>query len=135
MASDLSFSFLMKQNCQVFDGFFQIRIKMFRTKITEVIPFQLDQIDTNWNQLISQVKCLFFFYEPFMLISGDLFIDGKAIPRPQFRHNVTQQNNRRSRHDRHWETVQVDLGADLEIELESSIDWSNASTTLHTWSK
>ncbi|KAE8647096.1 multiple organellar RNA editing factor 3, mitochondrial-like [Cucumis sativus] len=33
---------------------------------------------------------------------GDLFIDGKVIPRPQFRHNVTQQNNRSpSRYGRH----------------------------------
>uniref|UniRef100_A0A9I9DPR4 MORF/ORRM1/DAG-like MORF domain-containing protein n=1 Tax=Cucumis melo TaxID=3656 RepID=A0A9I9DPR4_CUCME len=37
LASDLSFSFWMKQNCQVFYGFYQIHILTFRTKIMEVI--------------------------------------------------------------------------------------------------
>ncbi|KAL5541318.1 hypothetical protein UlMin_044578 [Ulmus minor] len=41
---------------------------------------------------------------------GDLFIDGKVIPRPQYRFTNRQQPSRnrpRPRHDRHRETMQV----------------------------
>lgn len=46
-----------------------------------------------------------------MLISGDLFIDGKVIPRPQYRYNERQQagrNRPRPRYDRRRETMQVE---------------------------
>lgn len=45
-----------------------------------------------------------------MLISGDLFVDGMVIPRPQYRYNDRQQPSRnrpRPRYDRRRETIPV----------------------------
>jgi len=43
-------------------------------------------------------------------ISGDLFVDGKVIPRPQYRYaeRPPSRNRPRPRHDRRRETMQVE---------------------------
>lgn len=71
--------------------------------------FLLYQIVINRNQSISQVICL--SCESFVWISGDLFIDGKVIPRPQYRYNDREPSGRnrpRPRYDRRRETMQVE---------------------------
>ncbi|KAE9610028.1 hypothetical protein Lal_00006079 [Lupinus albus] len=48
---------------------------------------------------------------------GDLFVDGKVIPRPQYRYSERQPNNRnrpRPRHDRRRETMQVERREPLQ---------------------
>jgi len=55
----------------------------------------------------------FFFggcVDRFWGISGDLFVDGKVIPRPQYRYSERQpsRSRPRPRHDRRRETMHVE---------------------------
>lgn len=63
------------------------------------------------------MRFLLFLWGPSLPINkvlsflGDLFIDGKVIPRPQYRFSERQQPNRnrpRPRYDRRRETMQVE---------------------------
>ncbi|KAJ7955146.1 Multiple organellar RNA editing factor 8, chloroplastic/mitochondrial [Quillaja saponaria] len=70
---------------------------------------------------------------------GDLFVDGKVIPRPQFRYTERQQNTRnrpRPRYDRRRETMQVERRTPMpKTELGARSGAAHAANSINQWPK
>lgn len=89
----------------MFSGCFRIPISMYQTKTMEVcnvsrfcLNDSVMRYDSYW------IACLW------LSCSGDLYIEGEVIPRPQYRFTEQRQtrNRYRPRYDRRRETMQVE---------------------------
>lgn len=122
-SSGMSF---VEQAFLVFCGFCLIHILTFQTKIMEVgINFVMDVPNCFYNfqamlfclcisqQVVVTSKSflllIIYFVLPLNWCTGDLFIDGKVVHRPQYWYNERQptRNRPRPRYDRRRETMQT----------------------------